>query len=362
MAPQTYDDILYWYRTFEQMLASNPQLAPIYEIFRSSEADRNNLEALNKIHFEARKKYYFRTNVVGNLLKCINAYQNQVLRIPNVGAKNTDQIELNLKELTKSGFTKLPALSTKKTREMFDYINVQPVHADPMKRNSSNLVAPDSIRTSKHVGILSEHSVTNCPHFLDIVLSPNILKVVEQYIGATPTLISLDSWRSFASGREAVEAQNFHVDLDDHKFVKLFIYLTDVDMQAGPHTYIPGSQNRQMIYDILAAYQDKNPEVGIWFTNQLRKTDEEVDKYIGIDPVYIEGKAGSCMLVDTSGLHKGLPPISSDRILLQATYGCTPTKTTHLEPLQVGTPGANNIKPETLTPPNDYIARYFVST
>ena len=362
MKKHSHQDILNWYLTFEEMLAANPQLAPIYEHIRSTAEDKESVVKMHKLHFNLRLNLFFHQHITKNLLICINAYQNKVLGVPFVKEGDPSQLADRLPPLMENGYTYLPTLDAVKVKEMYDYLEAQPVHADPKKRTEDNLVHRDTIRENHHVGILSERTVTNCPHFLDIVLSPDVLQLVEKMIGATPTLISLDSWWSFANREAPTEAQLYHMDIDDHRFVKLFIYLTDVDMDSGPHAYVPGTHMRRHIIDILESKVEEYPEIINWYVTQLRKTDEEVDKYIGIPCDYIEGQAGSCFLVDTSGIHKGQLPKSKDRLLMQATFGCTPTKTTFLDPMPIGTDATCNISLETLTPPNDYIARLFVAS
>ncbi len=139
---------------------------------------------------------------------------------------------------------------------------------------------------------------------------PILLALVQEYMGVPPIyntpVAFLNSARKIQSQRELSDtAQLYHHDLHRLQFVKLFIYLTDVDMDSGPHTLIPGTHR-------------KRPS-NMWADG--RHTDEAVTA-AGLmdDEVNIVGPAGTVFLVDTSALHKGANPISKHRLMAQVQY------------------------------------------
>ena len=67
-----------------------------------------------------------------------------------------------------------------------------------------------------------------------IANEPYTLSIVERYLGATPTILGYTAWWSFAQPDEARDAQLFHQDMDDYRFVKMFIYLSDVGPRTDP--------------------------------------------------------------------------------------------------------------------------------
>ncbi len=139
---------------------------------------------------------------------------------------------------------------------------------------------------------------------------PILLAMVQEYMGLPPIFNTpvafLNSARKVKSARELSNtAQLYHHDLHRLQFVKLFIYLTDVDMDSGPHTLIPGTHRTR-------------PD-GLWADG--RHTDEAVDKAGILDnEVNITGPAGTVFLVDTSALHKGANPASNHRLMAQIQY------------------------------------------
>lgn len=141
----------------------------------------------------------------------------------------------------------------------------------------------------------------------EIASDPNILNVVSDFLGCKPTLSSVNMWKSLEGKENAKAAQNFHRDMDDFKFVKLFIYLTNVDMESGPHVYIESSSI------------DKS------FRKIGRFNDQEIEAHYGANKVkYFTEPMGSVFFVDTFGIHKGLLPKGKNRLLLQLEYSINP--------------------------------------
>src|SRR5690606_8644383 len=92
-----------------------------------------------------------------------------------------------------------------------------------------------------HVGHFDDRTILHAPHVLRIANDPEIISAVSGALGARPIISSLIAWWSIPHAGQAREAELFHRDVDDWRFIKLFVYLTDVDAGAGPHVYVPGS-------------------------------------------------------------------------------------------------------------------------
>ena len=162
-----------------------------------------------------------------------------------------------------------------------------------------------------------------CRLLFDLASDPIVLGVVERYLGAPPIVLNYSAWRSKA-GAEAAGSQFFHRDFDDIKFVKLFVYLTDVVDDDGAHCFIVGSHRIDAVAALRAGWTGGVEEFDKWYFGQLRKNDADVGAVFGGDFTALIGKAGTCFLVDTSGIHKGLAPKRRDRVLAQVLYGVTP--------------------------------------
>lgn len=145
--------------------------------------------------------------------------------------------------------------------------------------------------------------------FLKLALDPKLLEIVSKYLGMWPQLHAIGGWIHFPTADSPKKSQLWHRDPEDFSITKVFIYLNDVGPDAGPFSYVPGTQpfgkrNRKT---------SKKPEKHI--------TDEEMSKQHPSDSWLVcTGPAGTMILADTVGFHRGGKPKSENRILITFTY------------------------------------------
>jgi hypothetical protein len=184
-----------------------------------------------------------------------------------------------------------------------------------------------------HYGSYPLADIIEAPHLLELANSPHLLAIAEHYLGCTPTLYSLNAWWSFAGHPTGAKyAQGFHRDLDDFRFCTLFVYLTDVDLAAGPHVYVRRTHREPLSRAHMegpgqAGLRRFSPEDQVRLLNGMLF---ESDAY-GSDPVVevlfsdlidtVIGPAGTAILADTTGFHKGILPKDRDRLMFWARYG-----------------------------------------
>ena len=162
---------------------------------------------------------------------------------------------------------------------------------------------PGNAPKGTHVANFFHADVANTPHLLAIANNPVILSAVGSALGAKPTISSMSLWWSIAHGEQAKEAELFHRDIDDFRFIKLFVYLTDVDNDSGPHAFVKGTHKIDKLTDVR------------------RLTDEEVAREFGAERILsFSGPAGTAFLENTYGIHRGVPPKSKNRLLFQVLY------------------------------------------
>lgn len=83
--------------------------------------------------------------------------------------------------------------------------------------------------------------------FVRYALSRPILNVVADYLGETPWLRYIVLTESVYQQGDPRFSQKWHLDFDDARMVKLFIYLTDVaSLDDGPFKLIPGEQSARI--------------------------------------------------------------------------------------------------------------------
>ncbi len=149
--------------------------------------------------------------------------------------------------------------------------------------------------------------------FVALALNSKILEIVNGYseLFSKLRLFSLNITVPVGGDVEAIKSQRWHRDPEDKKMCKVFLYLNDVDEQAGPFMYVSGSQYGGPWRDIFP----QRPPKGFY------PPPGSVEKKIPIGNIKtITGKAGTLVFCDTSGLHKGGLAISKERIMFTAGY------------------------------------------
>ncbi len=146
----------------------------------------------------------------------------------------------------------------------------------------------------------------------DIAYNKTIFNVAKNYFKTNPIVQSTQIWWTFSNldhnGRYTNPPGNefgYHYDVDDFKFLKLFIYLTDVDEKCGPHYFI-----------IKKGKKNFNE-----YINRRISDDQALKKYKD-RIILLKGEKGKSFIEDTSNYHKGSnPEINSSRGILQIIYG-----------------------------------------
>jgi len=138
-----------------------------------------------------------------------------------------------------------------------------------------------------------------------------LLALSQAYLGSRPRADVLSMWwhTNFHSQPDSEAAQFFHFDMDRFKWLKIFIYLTDVGPEDGPHTFVAGSHRTGGIpFDMLKR-------------GYTRLTDDEVIAEYGPERlVEFSAPRGTIIIEDTRGLHKGKHVSGSDRLVLQLQF------------------------------------------
>ena len=144
-----------------------------------------------------------------------------------------------------------------------------------------------------------------------VMADETFLAVAQSYLRSKPIMDVVAMWwaAAFSDTPDAEAAQYFHFDMDRIKWLKFFIYLTDVKPDNGPHCFVAGSHRAGGIPRNLL---DKG---------YARLTDEEVAAAYAPD-AFIEFAAprGTIIAEDTRGLHKGKHVEHGDRLLLQFQF------------------------------------------
>lgn len=146
-----------------------------------------------------------------------------------------------------------------------------------------------------------------------LMADQSFLRIAETYLETRAVIGGINSWWSapYGNGPSSQAAQLFHFDFDaPPRWLKLFIYVTPVGAENGPHVFVRGS------------HRGKLPESQeLVSRGYARIPDGDIAAAFGEKaPVEISGPRGTVFLADTRGFHKGKHPTGGDRLICQIIY------------------------------------------
>ena len=162
--------------------------------------------------------------------------------------------------------------------------------------------------------------IVNAPYLLQLAVNSEILHTVASYLKVAPTVVDICAWWSHATDKEPFGAQILHRDRDDFRFCKLFLYLTDVNTDNGPHTFLPRSHTVEGMTKLFENRNNQPDQIQRAFTNDSRQSSDWIRTQCESDILEIIGDRGSAFLVNTFGYHCGKPPRKGSRLVFQVVY------------------------------------------
>src|SRR5262249_6503443 len=135
--------------------------------------------------------------------------------------------------------------------------------------------------------------------------------------------VDLDEWYTvpFPAADERVGSQRWHRDPEDQHVLKVFVYFTDVDEEAGPFQYIKGSAEGGRYGGLSPWSKAMSSRLALLRRRRLYPSEKWVEKRVDAsDVATVTGPAGTVVLCDTSGLHRGGFARSRPRVLSYHTY------------------------------------------
>lgn len=146
--------------------------------------------------------------------------------------------------------------------------------------------------------------------FVQLALDEPLLALVQDYLGMRPLLRAVELWWDFPTTGPAKETQLWHRDGDDVMNVKMFIYWNNVDRETGPFCFLPTTHPGGERWNLAPEHD-----------TQGRTTDEQMARVVPSSEWQIcTGSAGTVVICDTCGYHKGLKPTHKERLMLMIQY------------------------------------------
>ncbi len=146
------------------------------------------------------------------------------------------------------------------------------------------------------------------PDVQTLLADLSLITVAQDYLRAAPILDIVTMWwhTAYRDAPDARAAQFYHFDMDRPRWLKFFVYLTDVGPENGPHCFIRGSHRTGGIAGELLA------------RGYARLGDDDVARHFApADHVRFTGRKGTIIAEDTRGLHKGQHVVHGDRLVFQ---------------------------------------------
>jgi hypothetical protein len=159
-------------------------------------------------------------------------------------------------------------------------------------------------------------TILESPEVLNLINAPSVLQIAADYLRCKPTLSSLGVRWSFPGATPAGATQRFHRDPDDWRFLKLFVYLTDVEVGSGPHVYV--AQSHRTAGQTRSSYYARSDLEAQYGSGNVRT---------------VTGRRGTSFMADTYGIHAGMVPEHAPRLILQAQYSLLPVFALKYEPI-----------------------------
>jgi hypothetical protein len=171
-----------------------------------------------------------------------------------------------------------------------------------------------------------QRDILETPGIMELINHPRLLALVEAILGCKPTLSDVSLWWLYHNYDREEEAHNhtgyasspleYHRDIDNWRVVRVFLYLTDVDTESGPHSYLRGTQLMNLPIFRRVNLADHQP--------LHRLLQNRLD---------ITGPAGTLIVMDPFGLHRAIVPKTRDRLMLAFSYSLHRVPSTPEQPV-----------------------------
>jgi hypothetical protein len=148
--------------------------------------------------------------------------------------------------------------------------------------------------------LLEDHTV-QC-----LLCDPYLLAVATRYLGVFPIITKPDMWWDTDFLSQGLRPRPFHVDSGCLRWLKVGVNLTDTTFESPHFVYVKGSHNPNRRTRPLTRR----------LVSRMNLSDKEVNDVCPEKIVHVTAPAGSIVLADTRGIHKGEVSMRGHRLVL----------------------------------------------
>lgn len=209
----------------------------------------------------------------------------------------TNQFEKLSEEVLKIGFTESGNFKDIKNEKLLEYVKAK------MRENEAKGYK------------ISLYSLINQNLIKDFTNNEKIKKIASNYLNVNikNTYFDVLLDHNLNQNKESTETQLFHRDHNGILFLKVFIYLIDVNIENGPYSYVKKTHNKKF----MKKFEVKKIKI----RKNYRYNNNNVYDQLKQNEIIFNGNKGTVVFSDTTGMHRGyLPQKDYYRILLSMTF------------------------------------------
>ena len=209
------------------------------------------------------------------------------------------------KSLKKDGFWVAPGVIDENLLNVFENAALEKICQIKNITFGINELESKSAEWNQDMINLDPQWVIDQPLTLALCSSPDVNYIASKYLQSETVLNYPECWFSFPVKEvDKGSAKNWHWDCDGIKWLKVFVYLNDVNLTNGPHAFVTGSHKYWKV-------NNKSSRV-----TELQILDAYGEKAINT----FTAPRGTVIFEDTRGFHRGTPLTSGHRLVLQIQF------------------------------------------
>ncbi len=139
-----------------------------------------------------------------------------------------------------------------------------------------------------------------------LLCDPYLLAAATRYLGVFPVITKPDMWWDTDFLPRGQRPRSFHVDSGCLRWIKVGVNLTDTTYDSPHFVYVKGSHNSNKRTRPLTRR----------LARRMDLSDQEVNDICPERIVHVTGPAGTIVLADTRGIHKGELSLRGHRLVL----------------------------------------------